>query len=82
MQYSPNPKGCQRAVLNYAPRLNCTILHRNHAQIAEGKDAVGITVKKAGEMRPTLQEAQRLNADGKTVLIDVHTSMESKQSRF
>ncbi len=33
-------------------------------------------------MRPALQEAQHLNADGKTVLIDVHTSMESKQSRF
>ena len=39
-------------------------------------------VKKVGEMRPVLQEAQRLNADGKTVLIDVHTSMESKQSWF
>ena len=50
--------------------------------IAEGMGAVGITVKKTGEMRPALQEAQRLNADGKTVLIDVHTSMESKQSRF
>ena len=82
MQYSPNPKGCQRAVLNYAQRLNRAILHRNHAQIAEGMGAVGITVKKVGEMRPALQEAQRLNADGKTVLIDVHTSMESKQSRF
>ena len=52
------------------------------AQIAEGMGAVGLTVKKVGEMRPALQEAQRLNADGKTVLIDVHTSMESKQSRF
>ncbi len=82
MQYSRNPKGCQRAVLNYAPRLNCTILYRNCAQIAEGMGAVSITVKKVGETRPALQEAQRLNADGKTVLIDVHTSMESKQSRF
>ncbi|MDE2700133.1 MAG: hypothetical protein OXI23_14775 [Gemmatimonadota bacterium] len=43
---------------------------------------MGITVKKVGEMRSALQEAQRLNADGKTVLIDVHTIMESKQSRF
>ena len=82
MQYSPNPKGCQRAVLNYAQRLNRAILYRNCAQIAEGLGAVGITVKKAGKMRPALQEAQRLNADGKTVLIDVHTSMESKKSRF
>ena len=54
----------------------------NYAQIAEGLGTVGVTVKKAGEMRPALQEAERPNADGKTVLIDVHTSMESKQSRF
>jgi len=33
-------------------------------------------------MRLALQEAQRLNADGKTVLVDVHSRMEGKQSRF
>ncbi len=63
-------------------RYGVSNMQGNYAQIAEGMGAVGITVKKAGEMRPALQEAQRLNADGKTVLIDVHTSMESKQSRF
>ena len=63
-------------------RYGVSYMQGNYAQIAEGMGAVGIIVKKAGEMRPALQEAQRLNADGKTVLIDVHTSMESKQSRF
>ena len=68
MQYSPNPKGCQRAVLNYAQRLNRAILHRNHAQIAEGLGAVGHhRQKNQAKMRPALQEAQQLNADGKTV---------------
>ena len=63
-------------------RYGVSYMQGNYAQIAEGMGAVGLIVKKAGEMRPALQEAQRLNADGKTVLIDVHTSMESKQSRF
>ena len=63
-------------------RYGVSNMQGNYAQIAEGMGAVGTIVKKPGEMRPALQEAQRLNADGKTVLIDVHTSMESKQSRF
>jgi len=38
---------------------------------------VGITVKKVAEMASALAEAQRLNADGQTVLIDVHSNMEA-----
>ena len=63
-------------------RYGVSNMQGNYAQIAEGMGAVGLIVKKPGEMRPALQEAQQLNADGKTVLIDVHTSMESKKSRF
>ena len=63
-------------------RYGVSNMQGNYVKIAEGMGAVGITVKKPGEMRPALQEAQRLNADGKTALINVHTSMESKQSRF
>ena len=63
-------------------RYGVSNMQGNYAQIADGMGAVGLIVKKPREMRPALQEAQRLNADGKTVLIDVHTSMESKQSRF
>ncbi len=54
----------------------------DYAKIAEGMGATGITVKKVGEMRPALEEAQKLNADGKTVLIDVHSDMEGRRSKF
>jgi len=48
----------------------------DYAKIAEGMGAVGITVKKTSEMAPALEEAKRINADGQTVLIDVHSNME------
>lgn len=54
----------------------------DYAKIAEGMGATGITVTKVAEMAPALQQAQRLNADGKTVLIDVHSNMEGKRSKF
>ena len=54
----------------------------DYAQIAQGLGAVGITVTKAGEMGPAIQEARRLNAAGRTVLIDVHSNYESRKSRF
>ncbi len=54
----------------------------NYAAIAEGLGATGITVTKTAEMGPAIQEAQRLNAAGTTVLIDVHSNFEAKKSRF
>ena len=54
----------------------------NYAQIAEGMGAVGIEVHTPGELAPALQRAQQLNADGRTVLIDVHSSMEARRSRW
>ena len=54
----------------------------DYAKIAEGMGAVGITVTKPHEMVPALEKAKQLNADGSTVLIDVHSNMESKKSRF
>ena len=54
----------------------------DYAKIAEGMGAVGITVIKPNEMVPALEQAQQLNADGRTVLLDVHTNMESRRSRF
>ena len=53
----------------------------DYAKLAEGMGAVGITVTKAPELVPALKEAQRLNAEGKTVLIDVHSSMEARRAR-
>ena len=54
----------------------------DYAQIAEGMGAVGITVKKVSEMGPALEQAKALNGDGQTVLIDVHSNMEPKKSRY
>ncbi len=57
-------------------------MNGDYAKIAEGMGAVGITVKKVSKMAPALQEAQRLNADGQTVLIDVHSNMEARKSQY
>ena len=54
----------------------------DYAKIAEGLGAVGITVTDPGEIASAISEARRLNADGKTVLIDVHTSLDRKVSTF
>ena len=54
----------------------------DYAKIAEGMGAVGLKVEKVAEMAPALEQAKRLNADGKTVLIDVRSNMEAKRSRY
>jgi thiamine pyrophosphate-dependent acetolactate synthase large subunit-like protein len=53
-----------------------TYMAGNYAQIAEGMGAVGITVTKPHEIAPALTKAQQLNANGETVLIDIHSSIE------
>jgi thiamine pyrophosphate-dependent acetolactate synthase large subunit-like protein len=42
--------------------------------------AVGIKVTKPAEIAPALKRAQRLNAEGKTVLLDIRTRREEKRS--
>ena len=54
----------------------------DYAKIAEGMGAVGITVTSPSEMAPALERAKELNADGRAVLIDVHSNMEARRSRF
>ncbi len=54
----------------------------NYAQIAEGMGAVGISVTQVAEMAPAIQEARKLNTEGKTVLIDVVSDFEARKSRF
>ena len=65
-------------------RQEFNVLHMtgDYAKIAEGLGAVGITVTQPSEVAPALKKAQQLNAEGKTVLIDVHSNMESRRSRF
>jgi len=55
-------------------------MYGDYAKIAEGMGAVGITVTKTNELAPAIKSAQKLNADGKTVLLDVHTRFEDRRS--
>ena len=54
----------------------------DYAKIADAMGAVGLKVEKVAEMAPALEQAKQLNADGKTVLIDVRSNMEAKRSRY
>ncbi|MEE3281014.1 MAG: thiamine pyrophosphate-requiring protein [Pseudomonadota bacterium] len=57
-------------------------MYGNYAQIAEGMGAVGFVVESPRELIDALKSAQHLNKDGKTVLVDVHSNMESRRSRW
>ena len=59
-----------------------TYMTGDYAKIAEGLGAVGITVTTPEEIAPALEQAKQLNADGKAVLIDVHSNMEARRSNF
>ena len=59
-----------------------TYMTGDYAKIAEGLGAVGITVTKPEEIASALEQAKQLNADGKTVLIDVHSNLEDRRSNF
>ena len=54
----------------------------DYAKIADAMGAVGLKVNKVAEMAPALEQAKQLNADGKTVLIDVRSNLEAKRSRY
>lgn len=61
---------------------NVTKMTGDYAKIAEGLGAVGITVTHPSEVAAALQKAQQLNAEGKTVLLDIHSNLEARRSRF
>jgi acetolactate synthase-1/2/3 large subunit len=63
-------------------RYGVSTMHGNYAKIAEAMGATGISVTRPAELEPALKEAQRLNATGKTVLIDVRANVEARRSRF
>ena len=54
----------------------------DYAKIAEGLGAVGMTVTQPDDIAPALKKAQRLNAEGRTVLLDIHSNLEARRSRF
>jgi thiamine pyrophosphate-dependent acetolactate synthase large subunit-like protein len=61
---------------------NVTRMTGDYAKIAEGLGAVGITVTQPAAIAAALKQAQQLNAEGKTVLLDIHSNMEARRSRF
>ena len=63
-------------------RFNLTHMTGDYAKIAEGLGAVGIVVTQPAEIAPALQRAQQLNAEGRTVLLDIHCNVEGRRSRF
>lgn len=54
----------------------------NCAQIAEGLGAVGIVVADPNNVADAIKQTQQLNAEGRTVLLDIHCNMEAKKSWF
>ena len=54
----------------------------NYATIAKGMGAEGLSVEKPNELKKALKDAQQLNKDGKTVLIDVIANIEGRRSKF
>lgn len=63
-------------------KFELTKMGGDYAKIAEGMGAVGITVTEPSKIAPALLKAQELNADGRTVLLDVHSNMEGRRSKF
>ena len=65
-----------------ADLFGATHMTGDYSKIAEGMGAVGITVTQPSEVGPALKRAQQLNADGRTVLLDIHTNLEARRSNF
>ena len=54
----------------------------DYAKLAEGMGAVGITVTHPVEVANAIKQAMKLNAEGRTVLLDIHTNLEARRSNF
>ena len=52
----------------------------NH--VLDATKAFHMLLTEPDEVGPALQRAQQLNAEGRTVLLDIHSNMESRRSRF
>ena len=61
-------------------KFGVTEMNGDYAGLADAYGGVGIKVTKPGEMKQALIDAQQHNADGRTVIIDVHSNFESKKS--
>ena len=61
--------------------LGTTEMTGDYAKIAEGMGAVGITVTDPNQVADAIRQAQNHNAEGRTVLLDIHSDMEPRKSR-
>ena len=57
-----------------------SLMQGDYAGLAQAMGAEGIRVAEARQMGPALEQAKRLNAEGKTVLIDVQTRAEDSRA--
>ena len=57
-------------------------MYGDYAKIAEAMGGVGLRVREPAQMAPALVQAQQCNAEGQSVLIDVHSDMEGRRSRW
>ena len=57
-----------------------TTMAGDYAAIATGMGATGITVRTAAELTSAIATARELNAEGTTVLLDVHANIEARRS--
>ena len=65
-----------------AREMGVSTMYGDYAKIAEGMGAVGLKVAKTSEMAPALRQAQKLNREGKTVLIEVAALEDCPRGRF
>lgn len=72
------PGGFPTARTNYG----VSHMRGDYAMIAEGMGARGLKVSQAAEMGPALEQAQQLNSEGTSVLIDVAADMGEHRSKF
>jgi acetolactate synthase-1/2/3 large subunit len=74
--------GYNRALPTAMEQFGAGNMTGNYAMIAEGLGARGITVDKPEGIGPAIKEAQKLNAEGRSALIDVKTQQELKFSAY
>ena len=65
-----------------ARELGVSKMYGDYAKIAEGMGAVGLKVAKPSGMAPALREAERLNGEGRTVLIEVAAQEDCPRARY
>jgi thiamine pyrophosphate-dependent acetolactate synthase large subunit-like protein len=74
--------GYHKALPTAMAQYGAARLSGDYAKIAEGLGAVGIKIEHPAEIGPAVQRAQRLNADGRCVLLDVQTQEEDRMSVY